>query len=65
MKNNDDNIQKALWLIECILSSLEMIGQCEQCGLTNVEVKPKKIENNSKTRTLCNQCRPADGAYAY
>lgn len=41
-----------------------MIGQCEQCGLTNVEVKQTKTENN-KTRTLCNQCRPADGAYAY
>jgi len=41
-----------------------MIGQCEQCGLTNVEVRPTKTESN-KTRTLCNQCRPADGAYAY
>jgi recombinational DNA repair protein (RecF pathway) len=56
-------IQKALWVIKCIIS-LGMIGQCEQCGLTNVEVKPTKIENN-KTRILCNQCRPADGAYAY
>ncbi len=55
---------KDLWLIECTVCSLQMIGQCEQCGLTNVEVKSTKTENN-KTRTLCNQCRPADGAYAY
>ena len=47
-----------------VLSSLHMIGECEQCGLTNVEVRPVKVEDN-KTRTLCNQCRPADGAYAY
>lgn len=43
---------------------MQMIGRCDQCGMTNVEVKSTKIENN-KIRTLCNQCRPADGAYAY
>lgn len=43
---------------------MNLIGRCDQCGLTNVEVKSIKIENN-KIRTLCNQCRPADGAYAY
>jgi hypothetical protein len=41
-----------------------MIGKCERCGMTNVEVKRVKIDHN-KEATLCNQCRPADGAYAY
>ncbi|HZE78556.1 MAG TPA: hypothetical protein VE089_08410 [Nitrososphaeraceae archaeon] len=40
-----------------------MIGQCEQCKMTDVEVKPVKIKGNNMK--LCNQCRPADGAYAY
>jgi hypothetical protein len=56
-------IHKALWLIGC-MRLMQLIGKCEQCGLTNIEVKPTKIDNN-KTRILCNQCRPADGAYAY
>jgi hypothetical protein len=42
-----------------------MIGKCEQCGMTDVEVKMIRIGKKGKTRTLCNQCRPADGAYAY
>lgn len=44
-----------------------MIGRCEQCGMSNVEVKTITIRdnNNNQKRTLCNQCRPADGAYAY
>jgi len=42
-----------------------MIGKCEQCGMTDVEVKTLTIEEDDKVRTLCNQCRPADGAYAY
>jgi hypothetical protein len=43
-----------------------MIGKCEQCGMTDVEVKTIKIgEEDGKLRTLCNQCRPAGGAYAY
>lgn len=35
--------------------------------MTNVEVKTVKIgeEEGGKLRTLCNQCRPAGGAYAY
>ena len=41
-----------------------MIGTCNKCGMTNVEVKAVKLEN-TKEITLCNQCRPADGAYAY
>jgi len=56
-------VYKALWFIGC-MPLMQMIGKCEQCGLTNIEVKPTKIDNN-KTRTLCNQCRPEDGAYAY
>jgi len=42
-----------------------MLGKCEQCGMTDVEVKTIKIGENGEVRTLCNQCRPADGAYAY
>jgi hypothetical protein len=36
--------------------------------MTNVEVKITESEeedNNKKGIKLCNQCRPADGAYAY
>jgi hypothetical protein len=41
-----------------------MIGKCESCGMSDIEVKTIRIEGN-KEKTLCNQCRPADGAYAY
>ena len=40
-----------------------MIGKCESCGSSNVEVNPSKENGNEKL--LCNQCRPADGAYGY
>jgi hypothetical protein len=60
----DDRGYTKLYGLYNAVSTPQMLGQCDQCGLTNVEVKPTKIENN-KTRTLCNQCRPADGAYAY
>ena len=50
----------------CVKSAhIQMIGKCDQCGMSGVEVKMIKGENEGKTRTLCNQCRPADGAYAY
>jgi hypothetical protein len=42
-----------------------MIGKCDRCGMTNVEVMIVKSENGKQERKLCNQCRPADGAYAY
>jgi hypothetical protein len=42
-----------------------MLGKCDECGMENVEVKSIKKENASVQITLCNQCRPADGAYAY
>ncbi len=42
-----------------------MIGRCDQCGMENVEVMPVKKENSEEQITLCNQCRPVDGAYAY
>jgi hypothetical protein len=44
---------------------LKMLGKCEQCGMTDVEVKTIKIGKNGEVRTLCNQCRPVGGAYAY
>ena len=39
-----------------------MLGKCESCGTPNVEVSSKE---NGKEKLLCNQCRPADGAYGY
>jgi hypothetical protein len=42
-----------------------MIGKCEECGMENVEVMSIKKTNSGKEIVLCNQCRPADGAYAY
>jgi hypothetical protein len=59
---------KRLFFILCMSIQqciAQMIGKCEQCGMTDVEVKTIRIGKNGKTRTLCNQCRPADGAYAY
>ena len=46
---------------------MDIIGKCDRCGMTNVEVKITESEedNNKKGIKLCNQCRPADGAYAY
>ena len=40
-------------------------GRCEECGMENVEVMSIKRNNEGEKITLCNQCRPADGAYAY
>jgi hypothetical protein len=42
-----------------------MKGRCEECGLENVEVMKVSKEGSNEKATLCNQCRPADGAYAY
>jgi hypothetical protein len=43
-----------------------MIDKCDRCGMDNVEVMTvKKSEEDEKEIKLCNQCRPADGAYAY
>jgi hypothetical protein len=44
---------------------LFMIGKCDECGMENVEVKYVKKANSDEKVALCNQCRPADGAYAY
>ena len=40
-----------------------MIGKCESCGTSDIEVISSK--ENGKEKLLCNQCRPADGAYGY
>lgn len=40
-----------------------MIGKCESCGTSDVEVTVSK--ENGKEKQLCNQCRPPDGAYGY
>lgn len=40
-----------------------MLGKCESCGTSNVEVK--SLTEKGKEKLLCNQCRPADGAYGY
>jgi len=42
-----------------------MRGKCDECGLADVEVMSIKKENSDEKVTLCNQCRPVDGAYAY
>ncbi|MGC2427427.1 MAG: hypothetical protein WA421_10350 [Nitrososphaeraceae archaeon] len=42
-----------------------MTGKCDRCGMDNVEVMTVKSEDGKKEIRLCNQCRPADGAYAY
>jgi|GEM_PF-933209 len=47
------------------IALFERLGTCDQCGMANVEVKTIHNGENGKTLTLCNQCRPADGAYAY
>ena len=44
-------------------NNYKMIGKCQSCGTSNVEVTPSK--ENEKEKLLCNQCRPADGAYGY
>ena len=40
-----------------------MIGKCQSCGMSNVEVTLSK--ENGKEKQLCNQCRCPDGAYGY
>lgn len=42
-----------------------MKGRCDECGMENVEVMSIKKNNKDEKITLFNQCRPADGAYAY
>ena len=42
-----------------------MIGKCDNCGLENVELTKVRIGDSQERQNLCNQCRPADGAYAY
>jgi hypothetical protein len=42
-----------------------MIGKCDRCGMTNVQIMSVKSEDGKNEIKLCNQCRPADGAYAY
>ena len=53
----------SLFILYLLLNNYKMIGKCQSCGTSNVEVKPSK--ENGKEKLLCNQCRPADGAYGY
>ena len=46
-------------------SSMSMKGKCDECGMENVEVMSITKNDKGEKITLCNQCRPADGAYAY
>lgn len=41
-----------------------MKGVCDSCGMEDVEINTNKSDNGAE-RKLCNQCKPADGAYAY
>ena len=52
-------------ILAIIYHVLVMIGKCHRCGIENVEVMSIKKANSEEQITLCNQCRPADGAYAY
>ena len=42
-----------------------MIGKCDNCGLENVEIMSIRKGDYINKLNLCNQCRPADGAYGY
>ena len=52
-----------IFLFNNILYQLRMIGKCQSCGMSNVEVTLSK--ENGKEKQLCNQCRCPDGAYGY
>ncbi|HEY6587370.1 MAG TPA: hypothetical protein VIY98_03670, partial [Nitrososphaeraceae archaeon] len=55
--------QRYIPFILYLLFNYNMIGKCESYGTSNIEVIPAK--ENGKEKLLCNQCRPADGAYGY
>jgi hypothetical protein len=42
-----------------------MIGKCDKCGMESVEVMSLQKQDSQEKTNLCNQCRPADGAYGY
>ncbi|VFJ14986.1 conserved protein of unknown function [Candidatus Nitrosocosmicus franklandus] len=42
-----------------------MIGKCDDCGMEDVEIMIVTRKATNQKIKLCNQCRPADGAYAY
>ena len=42
-----------------------MLGKCDNCGMENVEVMSIIKQDSQERMNLCNQCRPANGAYAY
>jgi hypothetical protein len=44
---------------------MSMKGRCDECVMENVEVTSITKKNKDEKITLCNQCRPADGTYAY
>ncbi len=44
---------------------MNMKGRCDECSMENVEVMSITKNNKGEKITLYNQCRPADGAYAY
>jgi hypothetical protein len=52
-------------ILAIVYHVLVMTGKCHRCGMENVEVMSIKKANSEEQITLCNQCRPADGAYAY
>jgi len=59
------NLVKTFITIKVPRILLPMIGKCDQCGMERVEVRHMKKSNSQEEQTLCNQCRPVDGAYAY
>lgn len=44
---------------------MTMKGRRDESGMENAEVMNVTKNNKSEEVTLCNQCKSADGAYAY
>jgi len=46
------------------MNKILLKGICESCGMKDIQVTTYR-DDNGNSKQLCNQCRPADGAYAY
>ena len=59
------DIERHYILCGIYYSCVIMMGKCDNCGMENVEVMSIRKQDSQEQMNLCNQCRPADGAYAY
>lgn len=62
---NEEVLERKDYSFKVSWTWMIMRGRCEECGMENVEVMSITKDNKDEKITLCNQCRPADGAYAY